>query len=468
MAASDAPVNEDPTLFLNNWDPEGGTDAKKTYFSRLLPFVTVLIVYAVVSITPFPPLADFVILWGTVIACLYYIFRSLIKPTPWLQRYGWWQWDKYENEHQGSDCDFVNALIQCGIIDAKTRVQDFSYDVIESSADAMTVHVDLRQAGKTMEYIQKAVLNTAPALGAYTVQVERVGNTDFNVIYSFLDPVLAYDGVFKDTSEHNYGDPFTVAVHQPGNVPITIQSNKALRAVVSGSSGSGKSICLQKLLCDIATAGPDHQAIILDPKRVGFVDYVDRFEVINTPENFTKALECVYAEMMRRYDIMQQRKVFELTLEEAPLLYVVVDEVGEFFDSAEDKREMDQRIKLMTQIVTLGRQANIGLTLAGQTIEAKIVPSAIRNNLDYRLILRMFNKQQAQLVCPEGMEGECPAHMLPETMPGIGYFLTSSTGNHFQMGRVYYFDQSDIRKICAKYAKDKRSMPWLAEANPMK
>lgn len=466
-------IQDKSKLFIENWEPESDSEGGLSNVSvgLLYPFIVMAVFFVLGMFAgPFAPLLDAIGVLFVLIYCGGSLVSSFIYPIPWFEEYGWLKLDGKIDEALGpdealQDEKFVNSLINMNLIDMKTRTDEVDIERLKGDDKSLIYRLRLAQAGKNFDNVAKMVAGTAPAMNAFSVQVTRVGNTTFDIMYSFIDPLKAYNKAYKQPHEYSMGDPYRVAVHEPDGTLITLDANKALRAVVTGSSGSGKSVCLQALLNDIARSGSHHQVIIFDPKRVSFVDYQDRFYVINDPDEFQAGIDAVYDEMMRRYEVMKDAGIQEPVIDDDfPLLYIMIDEIAEFFDTAADKKEQDERKKKVKQIISLGRQCGIGLILAGQTIDAQTVDSTIRNNLDYRLVLRTFNQQQAKFVVPEGMEESCPAHQLPTELSGIGYFMTPSTNNMFLMGRVYWITQEEIQECVRECAADKRALPWLGKA----
>ena len=244
---------------------------------------------------------------------------------------------------------------------------------------------------------------------------------------------------------------------------IWLSARKAWRAVLQGVSGSGKTVLLQVLLAEIAQCGADHQVLIFNPKIVGFAQFEGRFDVVKDRDKFIPSLRKCVDLMMERYRWMEEHGVDELPVsEEFPLLYIVIDEVAEALNPS-GAREQAELKDLVLKLASLSRQANMSLLLAGQTISTEFVPSSIRNNLDFQLVMRCASVIQTNFVVPDGFIEEAPAHQLPTGRPGLGYFRTSSTNGHFKLGKALYCKGDIIRRVCDRYKGDYRSVDWIGE-----
>ena len=98
-----------------------------------------------------------------------------------------------------------------------------------------------------------------------------------------------------------------------GNV-IWCEINKTPHLLVAGSTGSGKSVCINGIICSILMrAKPDEvKLVMVDPKKVELSGYngVPHLmrPVVTDPKEASVALSKIVAEMERRYDTFSETK----------------------------------------------------------------------------------------------------------------------------------------------------------------
>ncbi|MFD1716728.1 DNA translocase FtsK [Georgenia deserti] len=159
--------------------------------------------------------------------------------------------------------------------------------------------------------------------------------------------------------------------------------------VVSGTTGSGKSVALTSMLAHlVAHATPGQVGLVLvDPKRVELaafrpVPHLLR-PVATDVDAAVRVLADVEATMDERYRALEQagvRNISELGAEAPPYVVVAVDELADLIMQAQKRVE-----PTLVRLLQLGRAAGIHLILATQRPSADVLTGLIRANTPSRL-----------------------------------------------------------------------------------
>ena len=175
--------------------------------------------------------------------------------------------------------------------------------------------------------------------------------------------------------------------------------DKMPHLLVAGSTGSGKSVCLNTMLLSMCyKAGPqDLRLILVDPKMVEFSTYNGLPhllipEVITGKEMTINAFDWAIKEMESRYAMFAKNHVVNINeynklemvkskrTEKLPFIVIVVDELADLM--LEAKRELEDRI---AKIAAKSRAAGIHLVLATQRPSVDVITGVIKNNLPSRI-----------------------------------------------------------------------------------
>ncbi len=174
--------------------------------------------------------------------------------------------------------------------------------------------------------------------------------------------------------------------------------------LVAGTTGSGKSEFLRAMLASLAVRlGPDRlQFFLIDPKRVTFnLDGTSpylRSPVAYGLEEALPLVEACMTEMDRRYAILGERKlsnVSELPPDLLPRIVLVIDEFASFM---EDKESKKVATNLLKRIGAMARAAGIHLVLSTQRPDKDVITPLLRENLPGRIALKVSSKAGSDLI----------------------------------------------------------------------
>ena len=168
--------------------------------------------------------------------------------------------------------------------------------------------------------------------------------------------------------------------------------------LVAGTTGSGKSVCLNSILCSILykSSPEDVRLILVDPKRVelnkynGLPHMLIKNSITEAPK-VIRAMDWLISEMDSRYDLFSKCKLNDIKdynkrVEETgegkklPYILMVIDEIGDLMLVV--KNDIEDRIQRLAQ---LARAAGIHLIVATQRPDVNVITGTIKANLPSRI-----------------------------------------------------------------------------------
>ncbi|MEJ7638390.1 MAG: FtsK/SpoIIIE domain-containing protein [Singulisphaera sp.] len=144
------------------------------------------------------------------------------------------------------------------------------------------------------------------------------------------------------------------------------------------------------------------QFVLIDPKRVTFnlkgaSPYL-KSPVAHGLDEALPLIQACMAEMDRRYRILEERKlanVSELPPELLPRIVVVIDEFASFLEDKESKKVVTALLK---RIGAMARAAGIHLIVSTQRPDKDVVTPLLRENLPGRIALKVASKAGSDLI----------------------------------------------------------------------
>ncbi|MBO4449262.1 MAG: DNA translocase FtsK [Clostridiales bacterium] len=201
-----------------------------------------------------------------------------------------------------------------------------------------------------------------------------------------------------ETKEFRASTPLTVALGRdiPGK-PIYCDLAKMPHLMIAGSTGSGKSVCINSILTSILvhTSPKDVRLILVDPKVVELAVYNGIphliMPVITDPKKAAAALNWAVVEMQRRYKLFAEGQVRNIsgfnekyandpTVEHLPFIVLVIDELAELMSVA--AKEVETYI---SRLAALARAAGIHLLIATQRPSVDVITGVIKANIGSRI-----------------------------------------------------------------------------------
>ena len=263
---------------------------------------------------------------------------------------------------------------------------------------------------------------------------------------AILDAVSAGDDlpeVLKWKDSYLSPKSFVLVLGESYTGPVTVNLAHIPHILLGGSTGSGKSVLLKLLLMQALRKGAE--VYIADFK--GGVDFPkvwhEKCRMCFTEEDLRYTLDQLAAVLEYRKNAFKALgcpnidAYNETTEQPLPRLIFACDEVAEMLGKTgadnERKKLLAQIENKLSTIARQGRAFGIHLILATQRPDATIIPSQIRNNMDFRVCGRA-DSVLSQII----LDNTSAAEQIPKD--ARGRFITGD-GTVFQ---GYLFDEGQL------------------------
>ena len=220
--------------------------------------------------------------------------------------------------------------------------------------------------------------------------------------------------------------------------------------LVAGTTGSGKSACVNAMLCSVLLRADPHSVrlVLVDPKQVELNHYEGiphlLTPVITSPRMAANALQNLVREMEQRYGTMslaRTRNLPELNRArekrgEPPLPYIlcVIDELADLMMVAPADVE-DSIIRLAQK----ARAVGIHLVLATQSPRVDVITGMIKANVPSRIAFAVSSQTDSRVILD---------HNGAESLLGQGDMLFSPVGSSkLQRIQGAYIDEEQIAEL---------------------
>jgi len=191
--------------------------------------------------------------------------------------------------------------------------------------------------------------------------------------------------------------------------PWVIDIERMPHLLIAGSTGSGKSVCINSILISLLTTNsPDElKFIIVDPKRVELASYNDLphllTPVVTEVAKTINALKWVVGEMDRRYLVLQQaqkrniQSYNEGRADPLPYLLVVIDELADLMAVA----AIDVEAAII-RLAQMARAVGIHLIVATQRPSVDVITGLIKANITSRIAFAVASATDSRTILDSG------------------------------------------------------------------
>ncbi len=256
-----------------------------------------------------------------------------------------------------------------------------------------------------MELAARTVRIVAPIPGKQAVGIE-VPNEKRSII-GFRDLLSTVDPVKTPHLPMILGRKIT-------GEPVVMDLTRTPHLLIAGATGSGKSVCVNSLINSLLyTKSPKEVRLILvDPKIVELRIYNGiphlLTPVITEPKKTIKALEYCLYEMDRRYKLLNNLAVRNISAynakvasqkiarEKLPYIVVVIDEFADIMTTVGKELET-----LLARLAAMARAVGIHLVLATQRPSADVITGIIKSNIPTRIAFTVSGQVNSRIIIDE-------------------------------------------------------------------
>jgi S-DNA-T family DNA segregation ATPase FtsK/SpoIIIE len=382
----------------------------------------------------------------------------------------------------------------------------------EALVAALAAHgVDTRLVGRT---VGPSVTRYELELGA-GVKVARVTSLSKDIAYAMASPdvrilapipgksaigvevpnrtrqLVALGDILASPEADRAVHPLEVALGRDiAGRAVMVNLAEMPHVLVSGATGSGKSSCINSVLTSILTrATPDQVRLILvDPKRVELGQYNDLphllTQVVVDPKKAANALSWAVTEMERRYDLLAEVGMRDITgynaafddgdlaeFEEAyrlrmlgtdadddgdggddgelepkfarlPFILIVVDELNDLMMVA--ARDVEESV---CRIAQMARAVGIHLVLATQRPSVDVITGVIKANIPSRMAFSVSSLADSRVILDQ------PG---AERLIGKGdMLLLSASSSNPQRLQGPWVSEDEVRAVAAHWKRQR-------------
>jgi len=237
----------------------------------------------------------------------------------------------------------------------------------------------------------------APIPGKSVIGIE-VPNKNRDTVYI---RELIDSNIFKNSDKKI---PIAVGKDTIGNPYITDLS-KMPHLLVAGSTGSGKSVFINSLICSILYKfSPEEvRMIMVDPKMLELSIYEGiphlLHPVVTEAGKASQALKWAVREMMNRYAILSEKGAKSISSYNAtaqqplPYIIIIVDELADLMMVSSKDVEAS-----LTRLAQMARAAGIHLVLATQRPSVDVITGLIKANFPARIAFKVASKIDSRTI----------------------------------------------------------------------
>lgn len=175
--------------------------------------------------------------------------------------------------------------------------------------------------------------------------------------------------------------------------------------LIAGATGSGKSVCVNSIICSLICSRTPEQVrlLLIDPKIVELKFYNDiphlLTPVITEPKRAFQALQYCLFEMERRYSLLNEVGVRDIasynkkSAERLPYIVILIDELADLM--ATTGKELEATL---ARLAAMSRAVGVHIVLATQRPSIDVITGLIKANIPSRIAFMVASKFDSRII----------------------------------------------------------------------
>lgn len=358
------------------------------------------------------------------------------------------------------------------------RLQDFGIDVkvVAVHPGPVVTRFELQlAAGTKVSRISNLAKDLARSLSVTSVRIVEVipGKSVIGLeLPNDHREIVRLREILSSQQYDNARSPVTLALGKDiAGHPVIVDLAKMPHLLVAGTTGSGKSVCLNALLLSLLykSTPKDLRLILIDPKMLELSIYQDvphlLVPVVTDMKEAANGLRWCVAEMDRRYRLMASLGVRNIAgynskvreamkkgaplldplqnaeegpqeLQELPCIVVIADEFADMMMVVGKKIE-----ELIARIAQKARAAGIHLILATQRPSVDVITGLIKANIPTRIAFQVSSKIDSRTILDQSGAEQLLGH-------GDMLYLAPGTGVPVRVHGAFVSDE-EVHRVVA-------------------
>ncbi|MBU9713725.1 DNA translocase FtsK [Evansella tamaricis] len=279
--------------------------------------------------------------------------------------------------------------------------------------------------------------------------------------------------ILEHSSFQRAESPLTVGLGMDiSGTPIVTDLQKMPHGLIAGSTGSGKSVCVNSILLSLLfkSSPKDVRLLLIDPKVVELAPYNAvphlAYPVITDPKEATEGLKWAVSEMEKRYELFakygsrdlrrynQKMKLDGKEEDVLPYIVIIVDELADLMMvSPQDVEES------ICRIAQKARACGIHLLVATQRPSVDVITGLIKANIPTRIAFSVSAQADSRTI----LDGSGAERLLGK---GDMLFLENGSGKPVRIQGTFVSDE-EIERVMTKISQNEKP-PYMFEKEMLK